>query len=183
MHNRLQHLAILFAIAALCGCDSNNEPADGGDAGDPPDGAPVVARCDGTPDGTCPCHITDHGSTRYLVCPDTTTWEEARDDCRRFGFELLRIDDAEEQDFVWTEAAGGEGDYWIGLNDQDTEGTYVWSDGTPLGSFAHWAPAAPNNGDGEVEEDCVEMIEGEDGHWNDRDCESDYLDYICEGHI
>ncbi len=184
MHNRLKALTISCMLAALCGCDSNGNDHDGGV--DPVDGShtgadgALVAHCDGTADGYCPCSVYEHGTSRYLKCPDTTTWEEAHADCVRFGYDLVHIEDQEEQDYVWTTVAGEEGDYWIGLNDQDTEGTYEWSDGE-TSDYVNWAPAAPNHGDGEVEEDCVEMIEGEDGHWNDRDCESDYLDYLCEG--
>ena len=27
---------------------------------------------------------------------------------------------------------------WLGLNDEKTEGSFVWSDGRPLGSFMKW---------------------------------------------
>ncbi len=186
MHDLSRILLLSCTLAALCGCDSGEGDPDPTRDGAMPTGdggMGEMVRCDGTPDGFCPCHGRTNGSTRYLFCPDTVTWDEAHDNCTRFGFQMVRIDSEAEQDFVWDAAQEVGGDYWIGLSDQDTEGEYEWSDGTALGSYVNWAAMAPNNGDGEVEEDCVEILVPEDGRWNDRDCSTDYLDYICEGSI
>ena len=46
-------------------------------------------------------------------------------------------------------------DIWIGLNDLDSEGTYVFSDGTPMSEhwyISNWAEGEPNNNNNE---DCV----------------------------
>lgn len=177
MHHGMKTLAFLSVIAALSACDDEDVPVDGSVAGD---GAPAVM-CDGTDDGFCPCSSSESGGRRYLFCPDVVTWEEARDNCRRFGYELVKIESEAEQERVWGVAEETEGDYWIGLTDADTEGTFVWSDGTALGGFAPWANEQPDSGDDLVEEDCVELIQIEEGRWNDRDCATDYLDYICEG--
>jgi hypothetical protein len=177
MQLSMKALLIVGALAALSACDDDNDRSDGSVS---PDG-PLAIRCDGTPDGFCPCSASENGGRRYLFCPDTVTWEEARDNCVSFGFELAKIETEAEQDFVWGVAEETDGDYWIGLSDAETEGTFVWSDGSALGSFAPWASEQPDSGDDMVEEDCVELIQIEDGGWNDRDCETDYLDYICEG--
>jgi hypothetical protein len=145
--------------------------------------AALTAQCDGTDDGTCPCAVARNGEREYLFCLDVATWEQARDRCSAFGFGLVRIDDAAEQEFVWTAAtdAVGRQDWWIGATDVTAEGTFVWADGTPLG-FAAWAPGQPDQGGAEevLEEDCVELHEADDGLWNDLRCEIDYLDFICE---
>ena len=36
------------------------------------------------------------------------------------------------------------GSCWIGANDLETEGTFVWSDGTEL-DYTNWYPGQPNN--------------------------------------
>lgn len=159
------------ALAALTACKSND---DGGADGGP------RALCDGTPDGFCPCDTVVNEGRTYLFCPATVAWPEARAHCESFGYDLVRIDDAAEQEFVWSVQGARGGDAWIGLHDRDGEGAWVWSDGTELGGFAHWADEQPDAGEGEVDEDCVEIIAAEAGGWNDRDCAIDYLDYICE---
>nr|XP_006816513.1 PREDICTED: hepatitis A virus cellular receptor 1-like [Saccoglossus kowalevskii] len=47
----------------------------------------------------------------------------------------------------------GSTNYWIGLNDIDTEGTFVWANGEPL-TFTRWAGSNPNNSGNQ---DCVQM--------------------------
>lgn len=169
MYDALRALALLGAVAAVSACGNDG---DGGGVS-----------CDGSSDAFCPCDIQVNEGRRYLFCQDAVTWEEARELCRSFGSELAKIESESEQAFVWGVAGAIDGDYWIGLTDAEEEGVFVWSDGTPLGSFAPWAFEQPDNGDGEIEEDCIELIQIENGLWNDRDCDTDYLDYICEGPV
>lgn len=182
MRNHPNALVFLCSIAALCACDPEvGTESDGGVF--PSDGA-AAASCDGTDDGSCPCASAVDGDTRYLFCLDVTTWEQARDKCRDFGFSLVRIDSEREQNFVWTEGTDlvGENDWWIGLTDTASEGDFLWEDGAPLGDFQPWAPMQPDQGGAEevVEEDCIEMHSDQGGRWNDLACSIDYLDFICE---
>lgn len=172
MHPSMKALAIVGVLAALSACKRDGDRGDGS--------VDMEVRC-GAPGGYCPCRVEVHADHRYLFCLDVVTWEEARDKCRGFGFELVKIESEAEQAFIWEIAEESGGDYWIGLTDGETEGTFVWSDESALGGFAPWANEQPDSGDGDVEEDCVELIQSEDGRWNDRDCATDYLDYVCEG--
>ena len=105
--------AIVGALAALSGCKKNGDRGDGS--------VEMEIRCD-APGGYCPCSTAVHADHRYLFCPDVVTWEEARDKCRSFGFELVKIESEAEQAFVWARAEETDGDYWIGLTDSETEG-------------------------------------------------------------
>jgi hypothetical protein len=59
---------------------------------------------------------------------------------------------------------------WLGLTDQQIEGTFRWVTGEPL-VFENWFPGEPNNFNNV--EDCVEIdISLSDGKWNDLDCVS-----------
>ena len=67
-------------------------------------------------------------------------------------------------------------EWWIGLNDHDSEGTFVWEDGTTV-SYTNWHSGEPNDyGSGE---DCGQLNFWGDGTWNDQSC-SETLYFICE---
>ncbi|XP_035680160.1 lactose-binding lectin l-2-like [Branchiostoma floridae] len=65
---------------------------------------------------------------------------------------------------------------WFGLSDQDTEGQFLWEDGTSLAStgFTDWGRREPNGGTGE---NCVQYW-GQYS-WNDRGC-NEPLGFTCE---
>ncbi|CAG0905288.1 unnamed protein product, partial [Cyprideis torosa] len=100
----------------------------------------------------------------YYVRTQMKGWIEARDACRADGFDLVTIESSAENTFVFgllSDAA------WIGLNDIDTEGTYVWSDGSQSG-YTNWDDAQPNNW---LNQDCIFMNGPSDGgKWGDHAC-------------
>ena len=66
-------------------------------------------------------------------------------------------------------------DCWIGLNDIDTEGMFVWADGSSS-SYRNWGPGQPDNSN---EEDCVHLRA--DTLWNDLPCGSTRSCHYCGG--
>ncbi len=62
------------------------------------------------------------------------------------------------------DSVGGFG--WMGLNDHETEGTFVWSDGDSS-TYRNWADGEPND---ENDEDCGLMQANLDYKWNDAKC-------------
>jgi hypothetical protein len=106
----------------------------------------------------------------YFSCP-AATWTQAREHCASAGLALARIGDMAENDAL--RAALGSGTHWIGLNDRDTEGSFVWTDASAP-SFTSWAASDP---DGGAAQDCVEL--SADGSWNDRSCD-DSVPFVCE---
>ncbi|GEM_PF-2749594 len=144
--------------------DAEVHPWAGDEAGDGLD-----PDCDGLD-----CTASDGGSVYYVVCSDPATWwhgQAACDGSRRDG--LASILSAAEQDVLASilqriglyDTQG----HWIGLQDQDEEGTFVWEDGSPL-DFTHWRDIDPDNRDGE--EHCVHLYAGDNaGLWNDNLCD------------
>lgn len=65
--------------------------------------------------------------------------------------------------------------FWIGLNDFEVEGRWVWTESNKEPEYSSWAATAPNNDDNN--ETCGIM--NPLGEWNDIPC-SAQIDYICE---
>ena len=95
------------------------------------------------------------------------------------GGDLASILNAEENDLAYALTNGQS--TRIGLNDQKTEGTYVWSDGSAV-SYMNWGGGEPNNFGGD--EDCSAFLSGGGNVWMDIHCDitSDRTDlgYLCK---
>ena len=66
----------------------------------------------------------------FVFKSESRSWSEARSDCRFAGGDLARIySDAEN---MAAYALTGGANTWLGLTDAQTEGTWVWADGSPL---------------------------------------------------
>ena len=123
-------------------------------------------------DGSC---FRAFGVSVELVGAEETAewkaWPEAEGACQAFGGHLAVILSQAQQD---TAAALSEGlIVWIGANDQAEEGSFVWSDGEPLGAYENWWGAEPNDHPtlGSCEggtEDC--SVLQHNGQWADSAC-------------
>ena len=97
------------------------------------------------------------------------TYSQANEYCAcKFGTELAKVesdsDNSDLFDLTWFNEYGY---MWIGLNDIDTEGTYVWTDGSN-GDYTNWySPSQPNN---LHNQDCV-VVFYNDGKWQDVHCD------------
>nr|KAF6307711.1 C-type lectin domain family 4 member F [Myotis myotis] len=106
------------------------------------------------------------------------SWQEAEKSCVSQGAHLASVTSAEEQAYL-TEFTRSS-NYWIGLNDRGTEGSWRWIDGTPFNyarSRVFWNDNQPDNwqhGNGQ-DEDCVHVQQ----KWNDNNCNALYQ-WICK---
>uniref|UniRef100_A0A671UA28 C-type lectin domain-containing protein n=1 Tax=Sparus aurata TaxID=8175 RepID=A0A671UA28_SPAAU len=127
-----------------------------------------------------------NGPQCYYFSTDELTWEQARERCRRDGADLVKIESEDEQSFliqkVKDKMVEDEDKFWIGLTDSVTEGTWLWTDGSPLNK--RFDLGQPDNWKGENAdgEDCVRMAEisrlGLKG-WFDKSCTAPQK-RICE---
>lgn len=153
--------------------DAGADAADGADAGVPADGGGagevvvLVDECDGPGEVLGPKR-----DVCYFFSSEAQSWTGARDDCRRRLGELGAITSREEDELV---GAIAEDALWIGANDRQSEGTFVWDNGEPF-AFQRFASGEPD--DLLNLQDCVEKREG-DGLWVDRACELTRR-YVCE---
>ncbi len=114
----------------------------------------------------------------YRFFDEKKKWDEAHDACVALGegWDLAALSTIVERDFVLTVITQPV-KTWIGANDRENEGTFIWSNGEP---FSHnpgppfWENNQPNNF---VNQDCV-LLNG-DGTANDDNCGSNDR-YVCE---
>ena len=123
-----------------------------------------------------PCVSRWFQGHRYLFCLRPINGAQARESCLQENGDLATVETAEEDAFLYRTIAGfHRARFFIGLNDEQQEGTFVWRTGAPV-EYSHWNQGEPNNQD---EEDCVEIIEG--GVWNDISCtQHERNGYVCE---
>jgi len=110
---------------------------------------------------------------------------------------LTSIHSSEENDFLVKlsesgtkqTATDGTGHVWIGLNDVQTEGTYVWTDGTAK-DYTNWGQGVtykqPDNSNGGLE-DCGQLWADQQDNidvvykgWNDLTCDLPMRAFICK---
>ncbi|KAL9963762.1 hypothetical protein ACROYT_G027300 [Oculina patagonica] len=98
----------------------------------------------------------------YAPFSDEKDWNHANASCKADGAQLVKIESADKNDFI--KSLLGEGYYWIGLTDAETEGDWKWSDGSNFTGYANWISGDPNNYNNE---DCVGILKGGgfDGGW------------------
>ena len=133
----------------------------------------------------------------YLLFTRGETWNKAREKFKEVGAELVKIETADENEFIKTtflktSASSPSGflfiAYWIGLSDEEKEGEWRWTDGSLLsGKYKNWHEANPDNYGGN--ENCGSIrfgrrsLEGKvfvwDAEWNDLRCD-ERLGFICE---
>ena len=87
-----------------------------------------------------------YGDSKYTTVYGPT-WEEAQANAVRLGGNLVTINDAAENNFLYSQTWATGYSLYIGLSDRLLEGTWVWADGS-LSTYTNWGPAQPSNGAG-----------------------------------
>ncbi|XP_026505209.1 macrophage mannose receptor 1-like [Terrapene carolina triunguis] len=117
------------------------------------------------------------------------TWHAARNTCIKLGGILASIHNEQVQAFLTFHLKDVMAETWIGLNDINEEGRYLWTDGS-LFDYAKWARNFPFR-DSYIrvdwkfitqETDCIAMMKrsvGEEGKWGNNDCHQN-KSYICQ---
>ncbi|HYG74204.1 MAG TPA: LamG-like jellyroll fold domain-containing protein [Planctomycetota bacterium] len=86
------------------------------------------------------------GGHYYTYSNVMTSWHNAQSLLAAQNGHLATPTSASEDDFVWR--FGGYTNNWIGLTDEQSEGTFVWSSGEPF-SYTNWGPGEPSDWGGE----------------------------------
>lgn len=157
-------------------------------------GACVIAAietCDGTDsdcngvidDGSAICEVATGcdqvrlASGVYLLCyqkPGSDRrrgWTAARDYCASFGYHLVTIDDGAENSALMSAAmARVDGDWWIGINDEDGDSMFSWVSGRSR--FEAWRMDEPDRGE-------CGVIDTAENDWESKGCGGS-RGFICE---
>ena len=132
----------------------------------------------------CPSPWMAFEGSCYRLFTDQENWNNADSSCKANGALLVKIESAEEDDFISREFLVGEGKSCIGLTDAETEDDWKWSDGSQLTGYTNWMTEQPDNLHNN--QHCAEIVknsdfysENYDGEWDDQEC-SKAKRYICE---
>lgn len=112
------------------------------------------------------------------------TWKEARKACIGLKGNLVSIENAKEQAFVTYHMRDSTFNAWTGLNDVNSEHTFLWTDGRGV-HYTNWGKGYPGGRRSSLsyeDVDCVVVIGGnsrEAGTWMDSTCDSKQ-GYICQ---
>ncbi|XP_030054773.1 collectin-11 isoform X3 [Microcaecilia unicolor] len=120
--------------------------------------------------------VRETDSKIYLLVKEEKKYIDAQSYCQGRGGTLSMPKDETTNNLIAsyiTQAALSR--VFIGINDLEKEGQFVYSDRSPMQTFNKWRSGEPNNA--YDEEDCVEMVAL--GGWNDVSCHLTMY-FICE---
>ncbi|XP_022092732.1 hepatic lectin-like [Acanthaster planci] len=130
----------------------------------------------------CPPFWTLRGNRCYRFVGKEMDWHAAQSYCNGLDHRanLVSLNTASEAQFIhhmFAEKGGGLfSNYWIGLNDIDSEGHYKWVGTNRPMSYHNWNAGQPDNRG--HNEDCGEVATVS-GYWNDIRC-TDKQPFFCE---
>ncbi|XP_051991415.1 C-type lectin domain family 10 member A-like isoform X1 [Xyrauchen texanus] len=134
----------------------------------------------------CAVHWIHSGGKCYYFSTVKMNWTQSRDYCVTLGGHLVIITSKAVQDFLVSEVKET---HWIGLNDLETEGHWVWVNNQPLSdSTEFWIKREngvrePDNWtkDHPAGEDCASLghSHGETDFWTDAFCFEEKR-FVCE---
>ena len=119
----------------------------------------------------------------YLSAPDADSYSHARTTCSQMNSRLFVGNTMAKYSlflYICDEYLRDGMETYLGLQDIDSEGNFVWENGEPLSPEQNqyiWNTDEPNDGAGAGSEDCVEWPKA--FGLNDEQCH-DHNHYICE---
>ena len=138
----------------------------------------------GTGCSLCPSGWSTYGNHCYLFVETKMEYNAAENHCYSLSYKnrkshLTSVLDTDESLFVanLVTSRSSATTVWIGYDDIEVEGTFVWKDGS-TSTWANWRGGQPDNHRGA--EDCVHMqLNTESRGWNDLPC-TGKLPFVCK---
>jgi len=84
---------------------------------------------------SCPPNWIIHKNNCYLFSTSLASWNRSKRQCSQLHSNLLKIDSAEELEFIVRQTSSQpDNSFWIGLSRHQTEGSWLWEDGSMFSS-------------------------------------------------
>ncbi|MEW5801599.1 MAG: C-type lectin domain-containing protein [bacterium] len=117
----------------------------------------------------CPVYNPSTGHWYTIVSSGNDgSWGNAENNAIALNGHLVTINDSAEETWL-RDIFGGTTKFWIGFNDAEIEGNWVWSSDEAV-TYTNWAPGEPNNcTPPPIGEDYAVLNWGSNGAWNDWD--------------
>ncbi|MEO0969129.1 MAG: lectin-like protein, partial [Cyanobacteria bacterium J06639_18] len=117
-----------------------------------------------------PINIADsfnYGRSTYILS-QAGTWEEAQAEAQSYGGNLVTINDAAEQAWIYNTFGSMGSSLWTGFTDAEQEGSWQWISGQAV-TYTNWIPDQPDNwfSQGEYENYGSIKTGNNTGQWND----------------
>ncbi|XP_066540523.1 collectin-11 isoform X2 [Hoplias malabaricus] len=120
--------------------------------------------------------IKETDSKVYLLVKEEKRYRDAESYCQgRGGHLAMPKDAAANRAIAGYIAEAGLSRVYIGINDLEREGHFVYVELSPMTTFSRWREGEPNNA--YEDEDCVELVSS--GEWVDVSC-SLTMYFVCE---
>jgi hypothetical protein len=122
----------------------------------------------------CTCSVWD--GKHYLFCSEGLPYAQAGQACGEVGGHLVYVDSQTENGWAraTASAAAMAGEFWLGADDRELEGTFRWGNGAIVDDRLGFWPSQSLPGD---DRDCLQL--NSDGRWLEARCE-DARPYVCE---
>jgi uncharacterized repeat protein (TIGR02059 family) len=140
---------------------------------------------DGTATVTIKADDFRRGDSLYTIV-DGPSWVDSERAAQKLGGSLVTIESVAENEYITekylNETRGSHNNKWIGLSDQESEGTFKWSNKSEA-SYRNWAKDEPNGGRGENYVHIMYLDSRGKGVWNDgpTNPKPDWSTYTTEG--
>ena len=135
---------------------------------------------------SCPEEWEEDGEHCYYWNSQYLAWSPAEEFCNDRGGHLAAVTTHETTVFLLklTKTKTTSEKFWIGGTDKATEGTWTWTDGSPM-NYTNWAAGKPSETDKFWrQQDCLAVYFA-DGTWSDKVCEPRFntKQSVCSRHL
>ncbi|XP_013379720.1 perlucin [Lingula anatina] len=127
----------------------------------------------------CPLGFVELGGSCYYFSTAKKTWPQAQEHCQSLSANLATITTKAENEMIAANLSDSVPYWWIGANDRESEGRWVWVATNATLTFTNWMKGEPNNAFEGTEHCGMIYWKKEKNQWNDIGCTRNFQ-FVCE---